>query len=80
MRSVLTAIVIAGSILFFGPALAWDGCGVGCHATISGACVVDGWGTVRVRNECPVGSRARPPCPFDMSFRHGACMPSRNWN
>lgn len=80
MRSVLTAIVITGSILFFGPALAWDGCGVGCHASASGACVVDGWGKVRVRNICPVGNHPRPPCPFGMSWRHGACMPSSDWN
>ena len=73
MRSVLTAIVIAGSIMFFGPALAWDGCGVGCHATASGACVVDAWG--RTRNECPAGNFPRPPCPRDTKFMHGACMP-----
>ena len=73
MRSVLTAIVIAGSLVFFGPARAWDGCGVGCHTSVSGACVVDGWG--RVRNECPAGNHPRPPCPRDNRFRHGACMP-----
>ncbi|MFL6839830.1 MAG: GCG_CRPN prefix-to-repeats domain-containing protein [Bradyrhizobium sp.] len=28
-----------------GVAHAADGCGPGCHATQSGACVVDGWGT-----------------------------------
>lgn len=44
-------------------AVAADGCGVGCHSTISGACVVDGWGTgAHVWNACPVTSRARPPC------------------
>lgn len=73
MRSVLTATVIAGSILFFGPALAWDGCGVGCHTSASGACVVDGWG--KVRNECPASNHPRPPCPRDNRFQHGACMP-----
>jgi len=73
MRSVLTAIVIAGSIVFFGPARGWDGCGVGCHATDSGACVVDAWGSAR--NECPAGNHPRPPCPRDNRFRHGACMP-----
>ena len=73
MRSVLTAIVIAGSVMFFGPALASDGCGDGCHASASGACVVDGWG--RVRNECPAGNHPLPPCPRDNRFRHGACMP-----
>jgi hypothetical protein len=73
MRSVLSAIVIAGSILFFGSARAWDGCGVGCHASTSGECVVDGWG--RARNECPAGDHPRPPCPRDNRFQHGACMP-----
>ncbi|MBV9458971.1 MAG: hypothetical protein JO141_15825 [Bradyrhizobium sp.] len=73
MRSVLTAIVIAGGIVFFGPARAWDGCGVGCHATASGACVVDAWGSAR--NECPAGSHPRPPYPRDNRFRHGTCMP-----
>lgn len=73
MRSVMTAIVITGTLLLFGPARAWDGCGVGCHTSISGACVVDGWG--KVRNECPAGSHPLPPCPRDTRFRHGACMP-----
>lgn len=73
MRSVLTAIVIAGSSLFFGSARAWDGCGVGCHTSASGACVVDGWG--KARNECPAGNHPRPPCPRDNRFQHGACMP-----
>ena len=76
MRSVLTAIVITGSILLFGSAYAADGCGVGCHTSSSGACVVDGWGTVR--NECPAGNRPHPPCPYDMRWRRGACMPNIN--
>jgi hypothetical protein len=37
-----------------------------------GACVVDGWGTVR--NECPVPSQPRPPCPIGLRWKHGACM------
>jgi hypothetical protein len=74
MRTLFVAALIAGSVSFFGLANAADGCGVGCHTSISGACVVDGWGTVR--NECPAGSRPRPPCPRDMRWRHGACMPN----
>jgi len=80
MRSLVLAlaVLVTGCVAFVGPAKAWGWCGRGCHVSLYGACVVDGWGTVR--NECPAGIRARPPCPFDMSFRHGACMPSRNWN
>jgi hypothetical protein len=74
MRTLFVAALIAGSVSFFGLANAADGCGVGCHTSISGACVVDGWGTVR--NECPAGSHPRPPCPRDMRWRHGACMPN----
>lgn len=74
MRSVFVAVLITGSVSFFGFAKAADFCGPGCHATISGACVVDGWGTVR--NECPAGSHPHPPCPPDMRWRRGACMPN----
>jgi hypothetical protein len=66
------------------PANAFDGCGPGCHATISGACVVDGWGTgARVWNECPVTSRPRPPCggpDYVWSARKHACFPRvKDW-
>jgi hypothetical protein len=74
LRSLFAAVLIAGSIFTFRAAYAWGGCGVGCHVSISGACVVDGWGSVR--NECPAGSRPMPPCPRGLRFRHGACMPS----
>ena len=48
---------------FAGSAMAADGCGVGCSATVSGACVRDGWQQgLRVRNECPATSRPTPPC------------------
>jgi hypothetical protein len=57
--SLFAAFAIAVS----GGAHGADGCGTGCHATIAGACVVDGWATgAKVRNECPTTSRARPPC------------------
>jgi hypothetical protein len=60
------AMVVAFLLLGAGSAAAFDDCGPGCHATIFGACVVDGWGTgARVRNECPAGARPRPPCARD---------------
>jgi len=76
MRSLFLAlaVLIAGCFASVGSANAW--CGPGCHTSIYGACVVDGWGTVR--NECPAGNHPRPPCPYDMHWRRGACMPSIN--
>ncbi|MBR0871464.1 hypothetical protein JQ633_13940 [Bradyrhizobium tropiciagri] len=63
VRISLLAFLTAAGLLGFSPAYAADGCGVGCHATVAGACVIDGWGTgARVRNECPATSRPRPPC------------------
>jgi hypothetical protein len=51
-----------------GVAHAADGCGTGCHATIAGACVVDGWGTgKKVWNECPATSRAVLPAAAGIS-------------
>ncbi len=66
------------------PANAFDGCGVGCHATASGACVADGWGTgAPVRNQCPTTSRPRPPCggrDFVWDARKRACFQrSTDW-
>ena len=74
MRSLFVAglLAVAVSAVFASRAEAL--CGTGCHISISGACVVDGWGTVR--NECPALSRPRPPCPFGTRFKHGACMPN----
>jgi hypothetical protein len=74
MRSLFLAlaILVAGYFASVGSAKAW--CGPGCHVSVYGACVVDGWGTVR--NECPAGNHPRPPCPYDMRWRHGACMPN----
>jgi hypothetical protein len=57
-------ILFAVTLSSIGPATAADGCGPGCHSTVSGACAVDGWGTgARIWNECPVTTRARLPCP-----------------
>ena len=73
MRSLfVTGLIAAGALLYYATA-ADAGCGPGCHMSALGACVVDGWGTVR--NECPAGNHPRPPCPRDTRFIHGACMP-----
>jgi hypothetical protein len=83
---ILSACVAPAMFLLAaaGPASAADGCGVGCHATIFGACVVDGWGTgARVWNQCPTTSRSRPPCgggDFVWDSRKKACFQrSRDW-
>ncbi|WP_375790071.1 GCG_CRPN prefix-to-repeats domain-containing protein [Bradyrhizobium sp. Pha-3] len=63
MRAYLLVVLTAGVFLGPIPANAAEGCGTGCHRTLNGACVIDGWGTgARVRNECPATSRPRPPC------------------
>ena len=70
------AILLAVILSSFIPAAAANGCGPGCHSTISGGCVVDGWGTgARVWNECPVTTRPRPPCPIGYVWkpRQRAC-------
>jgi hypothetical protein len=59
-------------------------CGPGCHATIFGACVADGWGTgARVWNECPATTRPRPSCggsDYVWDSRKKACFPThRDW-
>jgi hypothetical protein len=64
MKALFVTAVLTATLSGIGAASAFDSCGPGCHATVSGACVVDGWGTgVRVRNECPAGAQPRPPCP-----------------
>jgi hypothetical protein len=61
MRNLFVAVLLA--LASIGLANAADGCGPGCHSAAYGGCVVDGWGTsMRVWNECPAGSRSRPPC------------------
>jgi hypothetical protein len=74
MRKLLVAVLFAASISVFGLANAADGCGPGCHSTPSGACIVDGWGTPGVRNECPAGARSRPPCGPGYAFKFGTCF------
>lgn len=80
MKSLLVAALLAGAVLGFTGANAADGCGIGCHATVSGACVVDGWGTAPIRNECPAGARPRPPCSGGYYYvwrkRYQACFQS----
>ena len=68
MKALLMAVSIL--MLGIGSAAATDHCGPGFHATVNGACVVDGWGTgARVWNECPAGSHPRRPCPADFVWR-----------
>ena len=75
----LFAVILAG----LSPVAAADGCGPGCHALLSGACVVHGWGTgAIISNECPVTTRPRPPCPpgFVWSRSFQACKQTvRDW-
>jgi hypothetical protein len=78
----LFGILFAAVLASLSPAAAADGCGVGCHATASGACVIDGWGRSTISNECPVTTRPRPPCPFGYvwSRSFGACkLTVRDW-
>ena len=77
MRMFAIGILTLASL---GTANAAGGCGPGCHSTMSGACVVDGWGTgAAVWNECPAGgARPRPPCyyPYVWRKRYNACFAS----
>jgi len=72
------AVLFAVTFLGVGPAFVADECGPGCHSTVMGACVVDGWGTAarHLRNECPAGARPRPPCGAGYVWRprSKACM------
>lgn len=63
MRTLFATALLIATLSGTGFASAADGCGPGCHGTIYGACVVDGWGSARVWNECPAGSHPRRPCP-----------------
>ncbi|UVO34029.1 hypothetical protein KUL72_21200 [Bradyrhizobium arachidis] len=80
-------LALAGSVLLLGAGSVANAdiiCGPGCHPTIAGVCVVDGWGTgARVRNECPATSRPRPPCggsDYVWSQRKQACFPkAKDW-
>ena len=63
----LRSAVVAFCLVVYGfaaePALAFGGCGIGCHTSPGGACVRDGWEqALPVRNECPATSRPQPPC------------------
>ena len=64
LMRVIAALMLAGSLLIVSAANAADGCGRGCHATVSGACVIDGWTTGAFPNECPVEERL-----FDLARR-----------
>jgi len=73
MGKLFVAVLFAASVMGIGSARARDGCGVGCHsAWFGGGCVVDGWETatpISPRNECPLGTRPRPPCPYGYVWR-----------
>ena len=77
MTKIVAVILLAGALMGVDSAKAANECGIGCRATASGACVVDGWGTgAPVWNECPAGTRPRPPCGegYFWSKRHRACF------
>jgi hypothetical protein len=60
-------------------AIAFGGCGPGCHTSPSGACVRDGWEQgLPVRNECPAFTSPRPPCGPYLRWdrRMKACFPA----
>jgi hypothetical protein len=77
MRGFFVTFLLAAGVSVSGAANAACGCGPGCHRAPLGGCVVDGWGSsARVLNECPVGPRARPPCPYGYSWKFGACFMS----
>ncbi len=80
MRTVLFAFLLTTASFIFSQANAEGWCGPGCHSTLYGACVVNGWGGVGVPasllNECPVGTRARPPCPYGYVWRYRTCFPN----
>jgi hypothetical protein len=75
MRNLFVAVLTVGSLSIVGAAHAANGCGPGCHSGPSGACVIDGWGATKARNECPAGVRPSPPCGPYYVFRYGACFP-----
>ena len=77
MRMFSLAVLFLAALVCASAANAAGGCGPGCHATLSGACVVDGWGTgASVWNECPAGARPRPPCyyPYVWRKQYRACI------
>ncbi len=79
MKALVSAILLVAALACIGTAKAAGGCGPGCHVTLFGACVVDGWGTgAQVWNECPATTRPRPPCtyPYVWHKRFHACFAS----
>jgi hypothetical protein len=69
------AVTLLSTCLCASAAYGLDGCGPGCHSTVNGACVVDGWEVGAVRwNECPAGLHARPPCSGYFTWSKAAKM------
>lgn len=78
MKKLFAAVLFVAGLSGFAAANAADGCGVGCHSTFNGECVVDGWGLMPagIRNECPVGAKATPRCPRGFVWKFRACFPN----
>jgi hypothetical protein len=70
IRVFAAALVLAGGLSIVSAANAADGCGNGCHATVTGACVIDGWTTGAFPNECPVEERAFDPARHPLRKHH----------
>jgi hypothetical protein len=78
MRRIVVATLLS-ACLCVGAAHAANDCGPGCHSTVQGACVVNGWETGAVAwNECPAGARPRPPCSERYVWNRNAkaCIPA----
>ena len=78
MRRIVVAVLFS-TCLGVGAAQAFDECGPGCHSTVQGACVVNGWEVGAVAwNECPAGTHPQRPCPsrFVWNKAAKACLPA----
>jgi hypothetical protein len=79
MRWIVASMLLSAG-LCVSAAQAADDCGPGCHSTMQGECVVNGWEVgAGGWNECPAGARPRPPCsrPRYVWNRHAkACIPA----
>ena len=72
MKTCLISVILA-----IVPTLtnAAGGCGIGCHSTAGGACVVDGWETGSfVWNECPDDNQSYGGDPMKRILITGAAL------
>lgn len=77
MRQMFLVVLLTGLSVGVESSFAGEYCGPGCHVAPNGGCVVNGWEAgAPVWNECPVGSRPRPPCgaAFKWSRQAQACV------